>query len=77
MENVKKKLMRQISDAAGNVLYTYDAHWVIVNRLRTRQAVLKITQICFHATNRWIFGIGNCGYSRAELGGFTSAIASA
>ena len=33
MENAKKKLMRQISDAAGNVLYTYNAHWVIVNRL--------------------------------------------
>ena len=46
MENAKKKLMRQISDAAGNVLYTYNAHWVIVNRLRTRQVVLKITQIC-------------------------------
>ena len=34
-ENTKKKLMRQILDAAGNVLYTYNADWVIVNGLRT------------------------------------------
>ena len=49
MENTKKKLMRQISDAAGNVLYTYEAHWAIVNRLKTRQAFLKIIQICLTA----------------------------
>ena len=77
MENAKKKLMRQISDAAGNVLYTYDAHWVIVNRLRTQQAVLKITQICLTALSTGGFlasliaGIPELSW----VGGFTSAIA--
>ena len=77
MENAKKKLMRQISDAAGNVLYTYDAHWVIVNRLRTQQAVLKITQICLTALSTrgflasLIAGIPELSW----VGGFTSAIA--
>lgn len=77
MENTKKKLMRQISDATGNVLYTYNAHWVIVNRLRTRQAVFKITQICLTALSTGGFltsviaGIPELSW----LGGFTSAIA--
>lgn len=77
MENAKKKLMRQISDAAGNVLYTYGTHWVIVNRLRTRQAVLKITQICLTALSTGgflvsvIVGVPELSW----VGGFTSAIA--
>lgn len=64
-------------DAAGNVLYTYNAHWVIVNRLRTRQAVFKITQICLTALSTGGFltsviaGIPELSW----LGGFTSAIA--
>lgn len=77
MENTKKKLMRQISDAAGNVLYTYEAHWAIVNRLKTRQAFLKIIQICLTALSTGGFlasviaGIPELSW----LGGFTSAIA--
>ena len=77
MENEKKKLMRQISDAAGNVLYTYNAHWVIVNRLQTQQTVLKITQICLTALSTGGFlasvfaGIPELSW----VGGFTSAIA--
>lgn len=49
MDTTRQKLFRQISDAAGNVLYTYDAHWNIVNRLKTRQTAIKIMQICLTA----------------------------
>ena len=49
MDTTREKLFRQISDAAGNVLYTYDAHWNIVNRLKTRQTAIKIMQICLTA----------------------------
>ena len=77
MENAKKKLMRQISDAAGNVLYTYDAHWVIVNRLRTRQTVIKITQICLTAlsTGGFLASVIAGVPELSWVGGFTSAIA--
>ena len=30
----KDKLRNQITDAAGNIIYTYSAHWNIVNRLK-------------------------------------------
>jgi len=49
MDIARKMLMRQILDAAVNVLYTYSAHWVIVNRLKCIQTVIKITQICLLA----------------------------
>ena len=77
MENAKKKLMRQISDAAGNVLYTYGAHWVIVNRLRTRQTVIKITQICLTAlsTGGFLASVIAGVPELSWVGGFTSAIA--
>ena len=41
IDNIKK----QIADSAGNALYTYVAHWIIVNRLKKWLAVIKITQI--------------------------------
>ena len=49
MNTTRERLFRQISDAAGNVLYTYETHWNIVNRLKTRQTAIKIMQICLTA----------------------------
>ena len=44
MEN-KEKLRNQISDSAGNVLYSFSAHWNIVNRLKKEYFWIKIVQI--------------------------------
>lgn len=44
MDN-KDKLKKQLLDSAGNVLYTYSAHWIIVNRLKTIFFVIKVIQI--------------------------------
>lgn len=77
MDKTRKKLLRQISDAAGNVLYTYDAHWNIVNRLKKQQTVIKIIQICLTAVSTGGFltsiiaGIPWLSW----VGGFTSATA--
>lgn len=49
MEPKYKKLRDQIVDSAANVLYTYDAHWNIVNRLKCRYTGIKITQIVLTA----------------------------
>ena len=77
MDKTRKKLMRQISDAADNVLYTYAAHWLIVNRLKSRQSRIKITQIILTALSTGGFlasviaGIPLLSW----VGGFTSATA--
>ncbi|MCR5534559.1 MAG: SLATT domain-containing protein [Bacteroidaceae bacterium] len=77
MDSTRKKLLRQISDAAGNVLYTYDAHWVIVNRLKTRQTYIKITQIVLTAlsTGGFLASIIAGVPWLSWVGGFTSATA--
>ena len=41
----KEKLKQQITESAGNVIYTYVAHWNIVNRLEKRYLILKGAQI--------------------------------
>ena len=66
-----------LSDAAGNVLYTYDAHWIMVNRLKTRQNVLKITQICLTAlsTGGFLASVIAGVPWLSWIGGLTSAIA--
>lgn len=78
MENqTRKKLLRQITNAAGNVVYTYGAHWNMVNRLKATQIGIKITQIVLTASSTGGFlasliaGIPWLSW----LGGFTSAIA--
>lgn len=77
IDQTRNKLIRQLSDAAGNVLYTYDAHWIIVNRLKTRQDVLKITQICLTAlsTGGFLASVIAGVPWLSWIGGLTSAIA--
>ena len=48
MDN-KEKLRNQISDSAGNVLYTFSAHWNIVNRLKKIYFWIKVIQIALTA----------------------------
>ncbi len=76
MDLTRKKLLRQITDEAGNVFYTYHAHWIIVNRLKTKQTAIKIAQIILTALSTGGFltaliaGIPWLSW----MGGLTSAI---
>ena len=45
----RQMLRNQISDSAGNVLYTYSAHWKIVGRLKKQYFWIKIVQIMLTA----------------------------
>lgn len=76
-DTTTRKLMRQIMDAAGNVVYTYDAHWIIVNRLKNRQICIKITQIVLTAlsTGGFLASIIAGIPWLSWIGGLTSAIA--
>ena len=76
MNGNKTKLKRQITDAAGNVQYTFIAHWEIVNRLKRYYRFLKIIQIALTAVSTGGFlatilsGIPQLSW----IGGMTSAI---
>lgn len=41
----RDKLRKQITEAGVNVVYTYSAHWIIVDDLKARYELLKNTQI--------------------------------
>lgn len=73
----RKKLRNQITDSAGNILYTYSAHWNIVNRLKKQYKGIKIIQIILTALSTGGFlasliaGISWLSW----IGGLTSAVA--
>lgn len=73
----KDKLKQQIEDSAGNVQYTYMAHWIIVNRFKKIQSIIKICLIVLTASSTGGFltslliGIPSLSW----LGGLASAIA--
>lgn len=73
----RKKLRNQITDAAGNILYTFSAHWNIINRLKKQYKEIKIMQIILTALSTGGFlasliaGIPWLSW----IGGLTSAIA--
>ena len=75
--NSKEKLRQQITDSAGNIPYTFSAHWIIVHRLKKRYTVIKIIQICLTAVSTGGFlasiiaGIPWLSW----VGGLTSAVA--
>ena len=62
MEDKDKQLKNQIIEAAGNVQFTYIAHWNIVNRFKTIYQIFKITQIVLNA-------IASCGFLTALISG--------
>lgn len=77
MSENKTKLKKQIIDAAGNVQYTFVAHWSMVNRLERRYQAIKITQIILTAISTGGFlasilaGIPQLSW----IGGLASAVA--
>lgn len=72
-----ERLKKQLTEAAGNVIYTYVAHWNIVNRLKIRFKIIKITQIVLTAisTGGFLTSIIAGIPCLSWLGGFSSALA--
>ena len=73
----KEKLRQQITDSAGNIPYTFSAHWNIVHRLEKRYAVIKIIQIGLTAlsTGGFLASIIAGIPWLSWVGGLTSAVA--
>lgn len=77
MNENNTKLKDQITDAAGNVQYTFIAHWNIVNRLKGQYQVIKIVQIVLTAlsTGGFLASILSGIPQLSWIGGLTSAVA--
>ncbi len=77
MDENKAILKNQITDSAGNVQYTFIAHWNIVNRLKKQYKNIKCVQIVLTALSTGGFlasilaGIAKLNW----IGGLTSAVA--
>ena len=73
----KQKLRNLIKDAAGNVFYTFAVHWIIVNRLKSKQKWIKIFQIGLTAlsTGGFLASILSGVSCLSWLGGLFSAFA--
>ena len=73
----KEKLRQQITDSAGNIPYTFSAHWNIVNRLKRRYTVIKVIQIVLTAlsTGGFLTSIIAGLPWLSWVGGLTSAVA--
>lgn len=73
----KERLEKQITDAAGNVQYTFVAHWKIVKKLKMRYDVIKIVQIILTAVSTGGFFVSIVAGvpCLSWIGGITSSIA--
>lgn len=76
-KNVRTALKQQIEDSAGNIIYTYEAHWKIVNRLEGRFKRIKVVQIILTAisTGGFLASLVSGNPRLSWIGGATSAIA--
>lgn len=76
-KNERKKLIKQLTESAANVLYTYSAHWIIVNGLKKQFKVIKIVQIVLTAisTGGFLASLIAGKPWISWIGGLTSAIA--
>lgn len=72
-----ERLKRQLIEAKSNVVYTFVAHWNIVNRLKKRYLRIKITQIILTSLSTGGFLASKIAGlpCMSWLGGFTSAFA--
>ena len=77
MQDMKEVIKTHMIEAAGNVIYTYNAHWNIVNRLKKQNKTIKVVQIILTALSTSGFlGAILSGISQLSwVGGLTSAIA--
>lgn len=72
----RDKLKKLITESAGNVFYTYSAHWNIVNRLQKQYKGIKILQIVLTAlsTGGFLTSLISGIAWLSWLGGLTSAV---
>ena len=77
MQDMKEVIKTHMIEAASNVIYTYNAHWNIVNRLKKQNKTIKVVQIILTALSTSGFlGAILSGISQLSwVGGLTSAIA--
>lgn len=77
MKNKSEKLKNQIIEAAGNVQYTFIAHWNIVNRKKEYYWYIKIAQIFLTAlaAGGFLTSLVSGNPQLSWLGGLTSVIA--
>lgn len=77
MEDNKQILRNQIIEVAGNVQYTYMAHWIIVNRHKMQYLGIKVIQIILTAlsTGGFLAFILTNVPQLSWVGGFTAALA--
>ena len=75
--DAREMLLKEIEESAGNTIYTYVAHWAIVDRLEKRNTVIKIVVILLTALSAGGFFVSLLS-KHSELswiGALTSTIA--
>lgn len=72
----ENKLCNQIKESLDNVIYTYVAHWNIVNRLKLQYKCIKVIQIILTAlsTGGFLSSLISGIAWLSWLGGFTSML---
>lgn len=75
--NDKEKLRNQVTESAANTVYTYAAHWNIVNRLKDQYKKIKLSQIVLTAisTTGILTSLISGVFCLSWIGGGASAIA--
>ena len=63
MEKYREELKQKLIESAAKVVYTYTAHWKIVDRLQYWNRIIKITQFS-------LIGISSCGLLSILFDGF-------
>lgn len=62
-EKYREELKQKLIESAAKVVYTYTAHWKIVDRLQCWNRIIKITQFS-------LIGIASCGLLSILFDGF-------
>ena len=77
MRNNNDEVKKQIIEAAGNIQYTYMAHWIIVNRLKKQYWSIKVVQIVLTALSAggFLASLVSGVLQLSWIGGLTSVVA--
>lgn len=74
---IRKQIKQQIEDCAGNVQYTFSAHWIMVNRYKMINTFIKMASIVLtaFATGGFLTSVLAVKPFLSWMGGLSSAIA--